>query len=95
MDDQPTLKSHYPWLSLAAMIVFGMLNVVFSYLNWQERSDMRQEQRMTRTMLNARGTIQLILIEAAKADRSLTSEEIRMIDRLYVPAEYDIVGSQK
>ena len=32
----------------------------------------------------------LILIDAAKAGRPLTPDEVRVVDRLYVPAEYDI-----
>jgi len=73
------------------MVGFGIINAVFSYLNWNERIDMRQEQAMTRTMLNARATIQMILIDAAKTGRPLTADEIRVVDRLYVPAEYDNV----
>lgn len=73
------------------MVAFGVLNVIFSYLNYTERRDMRSEQRMTRSMLNARATIQMILIEAAKTGRPLTPDEIRIVDRLYVPAEYDTV----
>ena len=88
----PTPKPRYFWLSFAAMIAFGVVNCIFGYLNWQERRDMRIEQHMTRTMLNARATIQMILIEAAKSNRPLTPDEIRVIDRLYVPAEYDVEG---
>lgn len=71
------------------MLAFGIVNGVFGYLNWLERSEMRAEQNMTRTMLNARATIQMILIDAAKAGRPLTPDEVRIVDRLYVPAEYD------
>lgn len=79
----------YFWLSFAAMLMFGVINGVFGYLNWLERSEMRAERNMTRTMLNARATIQMILIDAAKAGRPLTPDEVRIVDRLYVPAEYD------
>jgi hypothetical protein len=79
----------YFWYSFTAMMVFGVVNVIFGYLNWKDRVDMQQTQRMTRTMLDSRARIQLILIDAAKAGRALTAEEIRIVDRLYVPAEYD------
>ena len=88
MESPPPVK--YFWLSFAAMVAFGLLNAGFSYLNWQERAEMRREQNMTRAMLNARATIQMILIDAAKAGRPLTPDEVRVVDRLYVPAEYDI-----
>ena len=71
------------------MLAFGIINVIFGYLNWTERAEMQQTQRMTRTMLDSRARIQLILIDAAKAGRALTPEEVRVVDRLYVPAEYD------
>lgn len=79
----------YFWYSFTAMVILGVINTVFGYLNWLERSEMRAEQQMTRTMLNARATIQMILIDAAKAGRPLTPDEVRVVDRLYVPAEYD------
>ena len=88
MDNPPPVK--YFWISFAAMVAFGITNAVFGYLNWHERIEMRQEQNMTRDMLNARATIQMILIDAAKAGRPLTADEVRVVDRLYVPAEYDI-----
>lgn len=88
MDSPPPVK--YFWLSFVTMVAFGVINAVFGYLNWQERAEMRREQTMTRAMLNARATIQMILIDAAKAGRPLTPDEVRVVDRLYVPAEYDI-----
>lgn len=86
-DELPTRH----WVSFAAMVVFGIINALFGYLNWQERVEMRAEQNMTRQMLDSRATIQLLLIDAAKSGRPLTADEIRVIDRLYVPAEYDKV----
>lgn len=79
----------YFWYSFVAMIVFGIVNAIFGYLNWAERAEMQKTQRMTRTMLDSRARIQLILIDAAKAGRALTPEEVRIVDRLYIPAEYD------
>lgn len=79
------------WVSFAAMVAFGITNALFGYLNWQERVEMRAEQNMTRQMLDSRATIQLLLIDAAKTGRPLTPDEVRVIDRLYVPAEYDKV----
>lgn len=71
------------------MVLFGAINGIFGYLNYAERAEMQQTQRMTRTMLDSRARIQLILIDAAKAGRALTPEEVRIVDRLYIPAEYD------
>lgn len=52
---------------------------------------MRDEQRMTRTMLNARAKIQIKLVAAASEGRSLTSAEITEINRLWQAAEYQFV----
>ena len=79
----------YFWYSFTAMMIFGVVNIVFGYLNYSERVEMQRSQRMTRTMLDSRARIQLILIDAAKAGRALTPEEVRTVDRLYTPAEYD------
>ena len=81
----------YLWLSSIINVAALVLNGVFGYLNYTDRRDMRAEQRMTRPMLNARATIQMMLVDAAKTGRPLTADEIRVIDRLYVPAEYDAV----
>ena len=72
------------------MVLFGIANTVFSYLNWTERASMHREQQMTRTMLNARAIIQMTLVQAASEGRPLTAEEERQINRLWIAAEYDI-----
>lgn len=88
MSDEALPTRH--WISFSLVVVGIFVNGLFGYLNWQERVEMRKEQNMTRDMLNARATIQMILIDAAKAGRPLTADEVRVVDRLYVPAEYDI-----
>lgn len=88
--EAPTTKPKYYWLSLSAVVVGILVNAAFGYLNWQERAEMRREQNMTRTMLNARAQIQITLFEAAKRGGQLTPAEVQTIDRLWIPAEYDI-----
>lgn len=90
----PTPRPLYFWLSFIALVVGMITNATFGYLNYSERAEMRAEARMTRQMLNARGQVQLILVDAAKSGRPLTQEEIRTIDRLFVPAEYNLVESK-
>lgn len=85
MDSTPARRY---WISLALMAVFGIGNIVFSYLNWRERAEMRAEAQMTRTMLDARARIQMKLIEAASVGRPLTLQEQTEINRLWVAAEY-------
>lgn len=78
---------------LVAMIVFGAVNIYFSYQNYWQKVELEQEIqkfRMTRTMLDARATIQITLINAASEGRALTASEKTQIDRLWIAAEYDI-----
>lgn len=85
----------YFWLSFAAMVAFGVLNGVFGYLNWQERAMMRAEQKMTRTMLNSRAKVQVMLVMAASEGRPLTALEQREIFQLWQSAEYDQIETKK
>lgn len=85
----PQRPLHF-WISFAAMVAFGFLNVTFAYLNWVERRDMHNEARMTRVMLNARAIIQMTLVQAQSEGRPLTTAEKEKIDRLWIAAEYDI-----
>ncbi len=88
MDTPPPAK--YFWLSFAAMLAFGIANVIFGYLNYIERRDMHNEARMTRAMLNARAIVQMTLVKAAVEGRPLTTSEKEQIDRLWIAAEYDL-----
>jgi len=77
------------WVSLALVAIFGVANVIFSYLNYTERMDMRREASMSREMLNARAMILQLLISATAENRALTPGELTQINRLWVTAEFD------
>ena len=86
--------NHQFWLSLVLMAVFGVANVIFSYLNYRERTEMRREANMTREMLNARARIQIRLVAALSEGRPLTKAEITEINRLWQAAEYQFVEGE-
>lgn len=90
----PPAKPRHFWASFSAMIVFGLINVLFGYLNWHERAEMRSEQRMTRTMLNARARIQVKMFTALSEGRALTPTEITEVNRLWIEAEYQYIDGR-
>lgn len=57
------------------------------------QSDLRNFQ-MSRTMLNARARIQIILLGAALEGRKLTPEEVDTVKRNWTEAEYDLVAGE-
>lgn len=79
----------YFWHSFMLAALALIINGVFGYLNWLERSQMRAEQQMTRTMLNARATVQQTSFNALKRAGLLSPQEIEEVYKLWVPAEYD------
>lgn len=85
--DSPHPK--YFWYSFTANVIFSLVNGAFGYLNWVEREEVKVEQRMTRTMLNARATVQQTSFNALKRAGLLSPQEIEEVYKLWVPAEYD------
>lgn len=84
-------------VSVVVMAVIGVGNLYITYENVKLNREFRVEkevreswERQNRVMLNARAEIQTILIEAATKGRPLTPEEVVKVNRLWIPAEYDI-----
>lgn len=92
---KPEPRPLYFWLSFIALIMGMAINGVFGYLNYAERREMRTEQQMTRTMLNARAKIQIKLVAALSEGRALTNAELTEINRLWMAAEYQFVENGK
>lgn len=92
--------NHQFWLHL----IFGIANLIFLYLNYQERvvmqqeaaimrqdaSAIKEEAKMTREMLNARAQIFQFILTAISEHRKFTDEETTQIERLWTAAEFDI-----
>lgn len=80
--------------TIILLLIVGLL-ILGEFRRNSAVSELKSSYAVSRTMLNSRAAIQIILINANLENRQLNPEEIDRIKQLWKKAEYDLAESEK